>query len=527
MNTAASPPHEGCMMFVQFPGALERTAIHRFVLGEDREPRALSAGEAAAELGDPFATLLLLKGIFPGTAGDVLDALRDATDPADSLRQTQFFLLGEGSQITLTPETAEVQRDLRFLVSCGGGPDGPDIILSAFHPEQSDVEVMAWDHDHGGFNYYRTVGNTRAWVFAGNARHALSDPTQGNGPFEAHHSGAFLMKELRAPWINWHSPDANIQPSVFAEDDALRTHEWFVNKAPLGAFTCETTVARPAITRWAKARLGAVAAGGTISDPARILRQVLESAAVNLVTSHTESANAPNVEAVDLPQTFFVDSEALTELLGLAAPAPINVPAAIYRQALETFGVTFTDGRSFTRPGDTHFAFCVPERAFEDQAVIAQAMRAGLLSDRLVAALLMTDFPNPIFSDRRAALLRYVPATATVVDRRSDFSETMANAILTAAEPTPEGSPEREFASLWSAGHQWRERFGELLSAYYAAVTTQVATQDGFDAFMRLAEARRDVVRPMPITESQMLFATTNIGQGRRRMRADATVEEV
>jgi hypothetical protein len=149
-----------------------------------------------------------------------------------------------------------------------------------------------------------------------------------------------------------------------------------------------------------------------------------------------------------------------------------------------------------------------------------------LLTERVVAALLMTDFPNPIFSERRSALLAHVPATATLSGGQSDLSDTMANAIVTAADSTPDGSPEREFADLWAAGEDFRPEFGKRLSGYYEAVTANVATQEGFDAFMRLAEARRDIVRPMPITESPMLFAETNIPEGQRRMTSDATVEE-
>jgi hypothetical protein len=36
---------------------------------------------------------------------------------------------------------------------------------------------MAWDRRSGGFNFHRTVGANSAWVFAGNSRHALADPT--------------------------------------------------------------------------------------------------------------------------------------------------------------------------------------------------------------------------------------------------------------------------------------------------------------------------------------------------------------
>jgi hypothetical protein len=521
--TGSAPPHETCMVFNELSG-LDDATIHRFVVGEDRSPRVLADEEAAAQLGDPFATLLLLNGVFPDTAGEALTALDEATEPDDPLHKNRFFLLGEGSQIPHTPQTAGLQRNLRFLAARGDGPDGPDILLSAFHPDESDVEVMAWDRARGGFNFYRTVSDTRAWVFAGNSAHALTPPTEGKGPFESHLSGAFLMKELRSPWINWDSPEARIQASVFAQDDPLRQHPWFAERDRIGAITCEEAVARPSIRRWARTRMEAVKHAGTVQRPARILRQVLETPAVNLISSHVESGLANNIDVIELPQTFFVDSEALVELeeLGLPAPPPFAVPSEIYRQSLETFGFRMSDGNRFERAGNTHFAFLVPERAFEDLVVEAEAIRIGMLTPKLAATLLMVDFANPVFSSPRAALMRHVPGPGPV----EDFSDRMSDAVLAAGQGAPLGSPEKEFAALWSAGEGWKERYAGLLQAYYASVTQRLKTQEGFDAYVRLAESRREHVRSMPITESPLLFPETDIPKAERSMRADGTVEE-
>jgi hypothetical protein len=58
-------------------GQLETKALHRFVVGADAVPRKLTRAETKA-LGDPFATLLLARGKFPGTAEAVIDGLRRA-----------------------------------------------------------------------------------------------------------------------------------------------------------------------------------------------------------------------------------------------------------------------------------------------------------------------------------------------------------------------------------------------------------------------------------------------------------------
>jgi hypothetical protein len=525
--TASADVDVTCAVFRRLPpAALAPEAIHRFVVGEDTAPRRLTTEEASRELGDPFGVLVLLKGVFPRTAGEVLAALDREASEADALGRQMIFLVGEGSQIPFSPDTASLQRNLRFLVTRGSGPGGPDVLLSSFHPDEGDVELMAWDRRSGGFNFYRTVGANSAWVFAGNSRHALADPTQGKGPFESHRSGNILMKELRAPWIHWDSPDAEVLPSVFAGNDPLREHPWFRDKEPQGAFTCEMSVARPSIERWTKTRFAAlVAQDGTVDQPERVMHQLLETPTVNLISSPVRSRDAVAGASVELPKTFFVDAEAL-KLLGLPPPPRLAVDGPLYGRSLQSFQVRLTDDNGFARPGDTHFAFVVPERAFEDHAVVGEAVRVGLISRRLAACLLMTDFPNPVFSARRAALVRHVPATANIQGGQSRFSADMAEAILAAAEGSAADSPEREFAERWAAGEAWREEDNRLLGDYYRAVGSQLTTQEGFDAYYRLAESRRDQVRNLPIFESPLLFAHTNIPSATRMMRRDGTVTE-
>lgn len=523
----------GCRRFFETHD-LDPKVIHRFVVGEDPEAKAMSAAEAAAELGDAFATLVLLKGTFPKTAEETVKAVVAAAPAGDTLRKQMSFVLGEGSQIPVNGAPPSLQRSMRFVVTLGadanGPAEGPDVFVSVFSPDSDDIELAAWDRKHGGFNYYRGVvdpdsGAGPAWLFAGNSRHALSDPTQGKGPFESHKSGALLMKELKLPWINWHSPSALISDKVFAGNDKRRTHPWFTKKEAGGAYTLELEAMRPAMQRWAKARFEALlAGGGEIADPKRIMEELLDTPTVNLFSSLRESQTAGKSTPVDLPATFFVDADALGSL-GLQGPPAFSVAGNVYVASLKTFDVRLEDdGGKLVQKGDTHFAFVIPERALEDQVVLQQALDVGLVTPRLAASLLMTDFPNPVFSDRRKALLEHVPATAVVKNGKSTFSQEMADAILAAAKNAPAGSPEREFAERWNVGDDFVDPFNALLKKYYAAVTKRLETQAGFDDYFRLAESRRERVRDMPIFENNLLFARTNIQKAARTMRADGTV---
>lgn len=505
---------ETCAALGQVAQPLDHAAVHRFLVGFDRGPVKLDHADAAELLGDPVATLLFLRGVFPRTGAELVDALREAAGDGDPLAQHATFVVGEGGHILFSQETASLDRGLRFLVAIGE-QSKPDVILSAPGPDDTFIEAMAWDRATGGFNYYRTVHG--AWVFAGNSRHALMAPTEGKGPFESHVSGNLVMKELRRPWINWHSVVGLIFDTIFAPEDELPRHPWFAGKQ--GADVFETTVARPSIRRWNKARFEARA------EPARrVLKQVVESTTVNLISSPTESRLALAAgDPVRLPQTFFVDSEALTEVLDLPAPPGVAVDGEIYRATLERFDVRLRGSGAFDRPGDTRFAFVVPERAFEDRAAIEEAVQSGLISERLAACLLMVDFPNPVFSARRASLLAHA---ADVPD--DEFSQATADAIRAAAQASPQGSPEREFAARWDAGEDWRESFSALLSAYYETLRPHATTQAGFEDYTRLAESRRARVREMPIFENPLLFAQTNLpASPRLEMRPDGTVGEV
>lgn len=523
--TEASPPHRACaqLMITGLPDG----TLHRVILGSGDTHESVVMNPN--ELGDLFAQLLLAKGVFPRTAGEVLESISSAVPEGDALRTHRFFLVGEDSQIPHSDGVA-VPRNLRFLVACGAGTAGADILVSSFHPDQGVVEIMAWDHRGGGFNFYRTMPDSSAWVFAGNSKHALTEPTRGNGPFESHVNGHILMKELRFPWVNWHSPAALVTSSVLTSQ-GLQNHPW-ASRSLLeagGAYTLEDDIVLPAIARWTGARIDALRLGTAAETPRRLLEQVVDTLTVNLISSRTSSiaATSGSTPMVDLPETFFVDAPSM-KLVGLQTPPSLAVASTFYSSALQSFEVRLEaqldDGSIFSQEGDTHFAFVVPERTTEDVETMKQATEAGIFTTRLLACLLMVDFPNPIFSARRAKLLAHIPDSP--MSAGPTFSQAVADSIIGSPEGTQAGTLEAEFAELWSIGDQFKDAFDSRLDSYYTALQARLSQQAGIDDYMRLAESRRAKVRTMPIAESPLLFATTNIPAADRRMSADGSVEE-
>jgi hypothetical protein len=511
---------------------IDANSLNRFVVGADPAPRKMAPREVKA-LGDPFASTFFAKGKIPRSAQQVIDGIKASASAKSPLRRQKSFIVGEGSQLERTSKTATVNRTLRFIITLGGGPDGPDIFLSAADPRQNGgVEVMAWDGKAGGFNYYRSTGAKAMWMLAGNSRDALRDSSRGKGPFESHPSGALLMKELKTPWINWHSPAANISEDAFADNDPRRSHEWFTKKESGGGLTFEFEAARPAMERWARARFASIRnGGGKVTRPRHIMEQILGTpnrrrSTVNLTTTHVENAALRPSAALDLPQTFFIDSEGLSGILGLSSPPGFTVSGRVYARCLTKFEVRMEDGRGFKRKGDTHFCFLVPERAFEDQVVLRKAVESGLLGKRLAACLLMVDPWNPVFSERRSSLLRHVPATAKIVKGKSSFSQEMVSSMLAAAKAGPAGTPEAEFAQRWKVGPRFIGPFNKLLDNYYKAVSGKLRTQGGFEPYFKLAEERRQTFNEMPISEFPLLLPQTNIEPRGRRMRSDGSVGE-
>jgi len=527
-------PGPGCEAFHPDLVSAKTESLRRFFVGRDPEPQVIEEAEREEELNDAFAVELLRKGTFPATAEEVMARLDDAVGEGQPLSAAtqRSFVVAEGSQIAKDPSRS-FDRRFRFVVTRGQGRDGADLLLSAFDPKSTDIEVMAWDDRKGGFNYYRTIGGAPgSWVWAGNSRHAWEPLTRGSGPFEAHPAGHFIFKEFKFPWVHWQGPPARIDLLDFAKDDDRAAHAWFANSQ--GAYVLEP-LAGLAIKRWNRRRIEQVRDSGQIDDPRQFMERflgspVLQRSTVNLVSSTTTNGELSDVERVNLPDTFFVDGDVLEGVLELERPDGLSVAADVYRDVLARFNVVVRNhdenhplnGEApFERPGDTHFVFVVPERAVEDTDFLRQILKptpedgeSGLsaISQRLAACLLMVDFPNPVFSKRREQLLDHVQTEPLLAQAWPEFSETLGEKIAAAAAGESATEAEVEFAKLWEAGEDgWHDAAAKLLAAYYEKLGEQLKSPEGVEGVFMLAEARRRRVRRMPIAETALLFAQSNI----------------
>jgi hypothetical protein len=495
--------------------------LYAFVLGLDPAPRPIPAEEAAAALRDPFAELLLRRGVFPLTLRALLAALDATASDPQGLPQQQVFLAADGGRIPWTSDTAELNRLFRFVVVRLRDGDARLMVSasSVLDSETQFLQLIGWDPTNRVHHFYERRGG--AWLWAGNSWHALREETRGRGPFDSHVNGALVMKELRPPWNNWHSMDAHITEAALAPDDPLRTEPLFLARD--SAHRLEKEIVEPGIRRWNTARLDAAITtdadgDAVLADAPLLLRQVLETTAVNLASSNQQSARIDDDAELMLPPTFFVNTAALLDTLGLAPDiAPIRVPGRFYRASLARYDVALSDG-VVSVPGDTFFAFLVPEPALEDLDVLAQLLRRRLLSERFAACLLMVDYPNPVCSMRRASLMAHVPSTVRAAPAGgaaglgAELEARFVGSAEAAASAAGLGSPEAEFLALWrlpAAG--WRPHFEARIAAYFARLGALAGTEEGFDGWVRLAESRRRAFRKRPIAEFRLTTPTTNI----------------
>jgi hypothetical protein len=496
--------------------ALEPGRLYRGISGRDDRVRPVSDEELAA-LGDPMAVEFFRVGMFPTTVQDLLSKL-----PAAAAASRKVYLISEAGHI---PPDAIGERDMRFAITTAVGGGQVDLLVSTQaggHPQEGFLQVAAWDPEARVFNFYARF--TSGWVWAGNSWDALEPDSRGKGCFDSHVNGGVVMKELRIPWINWQSERATIR---LADDDPLRHDQLF--QEVVGAQRLELTV-RSLITRWTAARLAAVTANGVVDHPDRLLRHLFTSTTVNLTSTDRQSSNiTADSSELTLPTGFWLNQDVLFDDLRLSTQAaPPRAPAARYVAGLTRFGFRLEEKYSaFSQPGDTFFAFVVPEAAHEDNEVVRQMVRKGLISARFAACVLMVDFPNPVFSPARRHLMQYVPTTPT---RTGTLCDKVAEAISEAARTLPDDSPEGRFAGHWQVPDDaWRTVFGQRVDAYLRKVAEQIRTESGFNDYVRLAESRRRQFRLMKLNEFELTLPVTNIPPGAPSlaMSEEATVAEL
>lgn len=155
------------------------------------------------------------------------------------------------------------------------------------------------------------------------------------------------------------------------------------------------------------------------------------------------------------------------------------------------------------------FPFSILHSSYEDSQGVGLMQKItkgpnkafiGLFSLQTFYAIMMVDFWNPIYSWRRGVLMQYVPQQTTFNGTSYDLdSAFIANVKASSyAKSQVADSPEVQFLNLLQVDlptHQLS------VAKYVAAANKNIKTAQGILDYMKLAETRRRIYRPLPLDE--------------------------
>jgi hypothetical protein len=422
-------------------------------------PQPMSESDRA-KLKDPFFQLVLKDHADAKTLPEIKQFLKPASQQVfvvdehivDSAPKVGNSLADRRSIITMSGTTNKQTLDQNVMFSVGFNAEQ--------FPTANFIEVMGWDDSSGIFNYYKfdkaSSESSGSWKFRGNSADVdtLSTSARQGTCMQCHINGGPLMKELDLPWNNWHSL-SDIVPYLSQGNSS-----WPIVKAansPLkdleGAETLETATIMPSTTRFNDRRLERLKSpdGKSILDARRLLKPLFVTTEYNLVSSRDLSSLHPfsnparsSGSAIGVPNSFFLNSKLLDNL---NINADLSDVAFFNRKDYEHLLRQTKTTLNGQQPGDTNFAWLVPEAGFVDNDWVRQLMDQDIVPRAFVAAALAVDLENPVLSSDRAKLWseKILPAQFKIGATNDLIPQVVKN--LEALNPAA-GTPEATFLQM-------------------------------------------------------------------------------
>lgn len=348
------------------------------------------------------------------------------------------------------------------------------------------VELMAWDRKKNVYNFWEL---TSRWFYRGDSNDILSDVARINteipqGQFPAkprlrcsgcHTLGTPIMKELEAPHNDWWTSARKLSLGPFRLQTANNLDEGahlagIVFRDAVDAADLRRQVVE-GIHRTVTARESVDVAGWTLRHQLRSLVATME---LNLVTD-VDPFSDPNTTFVTIPSEFFVDGR----LLGGGA-RPVRVDKSLYRQALERVGSRYT-----ATSIEADHAFVVPAVSEVDRSVVQSLLRRGLVDDEFIADVLAIDFTTPVFSTRRAALIRFMP------DDAPDGAALRAHVVAALREASQSDASALELLSNLTDAKRSAELHRRAAQRYLESCNHAASQLDTVIGWLTIASQRR------------------------------------
>jgi len=523
------------------------STIYRFIEGQDQTPVVMTEAQKAAELNDAFAKLVLC----PGESSASLKLITEKLDQANPTFIKKQYVVAEGGQIAASqsiPASAS-SRNMRYAVTWTDASGNVKVLGSSAPPSNSTsnfLQVIAFDEKKQRFNFYeRLEKGSNEFFWAGDTSWARKNKTIGKGCFDCHHNGVPIMKELSIPWNNWDSERANIINSVV--EVTTRNDPPFANK--IGAQELEPTIKGASSSYYPQFIRSHINDDFTqIANVAELLRFVIEDTTVNLQSNNPLPGTSSTFA---FPSNFWLaDSMLRSFSIGLdySIPQSVVFSSANYQAFLkkvdsklvqcELSGSEKTkcvNQPMFSVPGSTHFIAFMPVPANEDvlmstllTRVVVENKLLKLVSPKFVASILMVDFQNPLFSHKRASLIKYAQdvGSATISGSTSNLGSLFAARVTTVANSQPSCtditldtcSAEQQFMAVWNDTN-WKKTSATRIESYFRAVDARmscsVAPCEGQDDYLKLLISRHRQLAATPplgnLVEFSLLFPFSNV----------------
>ncbi|RCJ19884.1 hypothetical protein A6S26_03905 [Nostoc sp. ATCC 43529] len=494
--------------------AVETGKIYRFLEGIDSCVIAMTQQEIEENLNDQFATNVLREGTFP----DSVDKIIQAISNSGLNFQQANYMVGEGGQIPTTIALREAPRNLRYAIAWGTNPTTSAQILLSAAPggNSSFLQIISWDSKANKYNFYEfreqrssDMGSTtKVWSWAGDSSMARLPQTIGQGCFDCHHNGVVIMKELAVPWNNWQSQRATISsqvvPLVVANEPIFQNLTGAENLEQIikGGF-------QNYYNKWLRKRYQNEGSTVQLSDTNQMLAHVISNTTINFGSTNIQSngsqTSPPNSDISGIPNDFFLWDSILSTTLGLQYQIPtITFKREDYDNYLKANNFKLVQDQSprYEQNGSTYFAFFVPVPSAEDTFMVGQLRQQKIISDKFIAALLMVDFKNPVFSEKRTGLQQYADqiTTGTITNGVSDVPDKFVALVKSAADKQPacdannldSCTAEQQFLQIWNlADDQWKTTVQQQIQNYLNTIA-QLSPDEQLDRLMKLSVQRRN-----------------------------------
>lgn len=492
------------------------------------------------DLRDPFFVLVLARD--PRVTS--LAAIEDLIQP-DADNRVVFVV----DESIADPSRPESRRAVLAFKGRNGGFSrlDPNVMLSVsfgsdgFRDEPSLIEAWGWDESRGRYNYYsleEITPQTKRWIFQGTSDDLDLPPAQRGRCLECHRSGAPIMKELKFPWNNWHSPVAFQAGYLLPGQESWPVASELQRRNLEGAEKLEEDFLLPSLRRFNQARIVRDRrldreGRGLIVDARRILRPLFVPSEFNLATAGTGSGmhplapNPPGAPSrpIQPPDTFFLNRDLIAgnrrlgiDGLEIDAATRFGEDDVFEVSPDEYVGLVEGSGQRLSTfvGGDTVFAWLTPEPAYSDVHLIDQLMHEGIVPAHFVAAVLAIDLENPLISAERGRLLAFIPDSfnfeeGTPAAEHELVVRTIAN--LEVGELTAEGAETRFLERLRSPDAV--EALRRDVDAVVARLTAALSAESGERAatlerlYGRLLARRHEVVEDPDLSlvvESELLL---------------------